>query len=70
VANVSTNRQEGERLRWGRVFIVAGRWKGHLGTYDDDDRGYCIVYPDGVRQAVLVRPSSIVEAPEPDDTVH
>ena len=70
VAKVGTNRQEGERPRWGSVFIVAGRWKGRMGFYDDDDRCYCIVYPDGARQPVLVRPSSIVEAPEPGDLVH
>jgi hypothetical protein len=56
---------------WGRVFIVAGRWKGRRGYYDDDEcGGYCIVYPDGVDGYVLVRPTSIVEAPEPDDTIH
>lgn len=70
MAKVSANRQEGERPAWGRVFIVAGRWKGHLGTYDDDDRGYCVVYPGGVANPVLVRPTSILEAPEPDDVVH
>jgi hypothetical protein len=70
VPTISTNRLEGERPRWGRVFIVAGRWKGRLGTYDDDDRGYCVVYPDGVATPVLVRPTSIIEAPEPDDVVH
>jgi|SRR5579862_8807227 len=70
VAKVRTNRQEGERPRWGRVFIVAGRWKGCRGTYDDDDRGYCIVYPDGVATPVLVRPSSIIEAPEPGEPLH
>jgi len=56
---------------WGRVFIVGGRWKGRMGYYDDDeDGGYCVVYPDGVKGYVLVRPSSIVEAPEPEDTIH
>lgn len=70
MAKVRTNRQEGERPRWGRVFIVAGRWKGCRGTYDDDDRGYCIVYPDGVATPVLVRPSSIIEAPEPGEPLH
>lgn len=70
VAKVSTNRNGGERPRWGRVYIVAGRWKGRLGSYDDDDRGYCIVYPDGVAKPVLVRPSSIIEAPEPGEPMH
>jgi hypothetical protein len=55
---------------WGRVFIVGGRWKGRMGYYDDEDGGYCVVYPDGVEGYVLVRPSSIVEAPEPEDTIH
>jgi len=53
------------------VFIVGGRWKGKMGYYDDDEgEGYCVVYPDGVKGYVLVRPTSIVEAPEPDDTIH
>jgi hypothetical protein len=35
-----------------------------MGYYDDDaDGGYCIVYPDDVEGYVLVRSSSIVEAP-------
>lgn len=59
------------RPPWGRVFIVAGRWKGRMGYYDDDaDGGYCIVYPDDVEGYVLVRSSSIVEAPEVEDTIH
>ena len=29
-----------------------------------------IVYPDGVQGYVLLRPSSIVEAPELEDTIH
>ena len=70
VAKVGTNRTDSERPRWGRVFIVAGRWKGRMGSYDDDDRCYCVVYPEGARKPVLVRPSSIIEAPEPDDVVH
>jgi hypothetical protein len=42
-----------------------------MGYYDDDeDGGYCVVYPDGVKGYVLVRPSSIVEAPEDDDMIH
>jgi hypothetical protein len=52
------------------VFIVAGRWKGRMGYYDDDEGGFCIVYPDGVKGYALVRSSSIVEAPEPADTIH
>ena len=59
------------RSLWGRVFILGGRWKGKMGYSDDDEDGdYCVVYPDGVTAYVLVRPSSIVEAPEPEDTVH
>lgn len=42
-----------------------------MGYYDDDaDGGYCIVYPDDESGYVLVRPSSIVEAPELEDTIH
>lgn len=41
-----------------------------MGYYDDDDDGYCIVHPDGVKGYVLLRPTSIVEAPEEDDTIH
>ena len=42
-----------------------------MGYYDDDESDrYCIVYPDSVKGCVLVRPSSIVEAPEPEDTIH
>lgn len=53
------------------MFILGGRWKGKMGYSDDDEDGdYCVVYPDGVTAYVLVRPSSIVEAPEPEDTVH
>ncbi len=41
-----------------------------MGYYDDDEGNLCIVYPDGVRGYVLLRPSSIMEAPETDDTIH
>jgi hypothetical protein len=42
-----------------------------MGYYDDDAGvGYCIVYPDNVNGYVLVRSSSIVEAPELEDTIH
>lgn len=54
--------------QWGRVRIVAGRWKGRAGSYDDDEGRYCIVYPDGVDGYVLVRPSSIVQAPRSGDS--
>jgi hypothetical protein len=60
-----------QRPPWGRVFIVRGRWKGRMGYYDDDDEGgYCIVYPDRVKGYVLLRPTSIMEAPESEDTIH
>lgn len=49
---------------WGRVLIVSGRWKGRMGYYDNDEGAYCIVYPDGMTDYVLLRPSSIVKAPE------
>ncbi len=46
----------------GRVFIVAGRWKGRMGYYDDDADGRVLhCDPDDVKGYVLVRPSSIVE---------
>ena len=61
---------KGFPLRYGRVFIIAGRWKGRRGFYDDDEGSYCVVYPDGVNGYVLVRPSSLVEAPDEEDTVH
>ncbi len=57
-------------LRYGEVFIVAGRWRGRRGYYDDDEGPYCIVYPHGVNGYVLVRPSSLVEAPEEDESIH
>ena len=41
-----------------------------MGYYDDDEGNLCIVYPDGVQGYVLLRPSSIVEAPEAEDTIH
>jgi len=36
----------------------------------DENGGYGVVYPDGVNGYVLVRPTSIVEAPQDDDTIH
>jgi hypothetical protein len=62
--------KDGWPLRYGTVFIVAGRWKGHRGFYDDDDGRYCIVYPEDAIGYVLVRASSLVEAPEAEDTIH
>ena len=41
-----------------------------MGYYDDDEGQYCIVYPEGMTGYALMRPSSIVEAPEADDTIH
>ena len=57
-------------LRYGWVFIVAGRWKGHKGFYDDDHGPYCVVYPEGANGYVLVSPSSLIEAPEEDESIH
>ncbi len=58
------------RPTWGRVFIVGGRWKGQMGYYDDDVGHLCIVYPDQGEGYVLLRPSSIIEAPDVGDMVH
>ncbi len=52
-------------LRLSLLNVVGGQ-----DTHDDDDGGYCVVYPDGVDGYVLVRPSSIMEAPESEDTIH
>lgn len=59
-----------DRPTYGHVFIVAGRWKGRRGYYDNDDGTYCIVYLQNVDGWVRVRPSSLVEAPGPDDLLH
>jgi len=43
---------------------------GRMGYYDDDEGNLCIVYQDGAQGYALLRRSSIVEAPETDDTIH
>jgi len=40
-----------------------------MGYYDDNDWEYCLVHPDGVKSYVLVRASSIVEAPEVEEAI-
>jgi len=55
-----------KRPPWGVVRIVAGKHKGQLAYYDDDDGGLAIVYPEGeypsVGRCFLVRPSSMRRA--------
>jgi hypothetical protein len=49
---------------YGVVRVTAGRIKGRLGLYDDDEAGLAFVYPEGPPPAgyVLCRRSSLAKA--------
>jgi hypothetical protein len=63
------NRPMPEFGQYGAVAIIAGRWKGELAWYDDDEEvGYCVVYPTSLHDGsyALVRRTSLRVVPEQD----
>ena len=56
-----------EEGNFGYVEVIAGKHKGKIGYYDDDELRYCIVYFDTPFKSAYFRlkPSSLVKTDTP-----